>query len=513
MKKIIIIDGNSLANRAFYAMPYLSNRNKQPSGAVFGFANLIVKLIVEQKPDYVAVAFDHARQTFRNEIYQDYKGKRKETPPDLLSQFPVIKQMLQTMGIKIFEFAGIEADDIIGTISKHSNIQNILVSGDRDLLQLIDDNSSVWLTRKGVTEIEVFDEKSLFEKYKLKPSGIIELKALMGDASDNIPGVAGVGEKTALSLLEKYQNLDGIYENIEEVTGKLKEKLIAGKDMAYMSKTLATIKTDCEIDFDIESCSYTFPFSQAVRDFFEEWDFRSLMNRRDLFGEGVRTNKKEVKKTVFEDLSQVENFKGKIKNFLCYDLKKMEFAIDGNEVFYVKKEIDLFSNVIDFDDVLKILKSVFESKVVTKITNCSKEDMKILDRVGITLENFFDVDIARYVLFAGLPKLPEPEVQDYINLKVELEKQMVEQKVEKVYTDIEIPLVRVLASMEEEGFKVDEKMLDELSQKYDAELADLTTKIYELAGENFNINSPKQVAHILFDKLTFDTLCETIARK
>ena len=501
MKKIIIIDGNSLANRAFYAMPYLSNRNKQPSGAVFGFANLIVKLIVEQKPDYVAVAFDHARQTFRNEIYQDYKGKRKETPPDLLSQFPVIKQMLQTMGIKIFEFAGIEADDIIGTISKHSNIQNILVSGDRDLLQLIDDNSSVWLTRKGVTEIEVFDEKSLFEKFKLKPSGIIELKALMGDASDNIPGVAGVGEKTALSLLEKYQNLDGIYENIEEVTGKLKEKLIAGKDMAYMSKTLATIKTDCEIDFDIESCSYTFPFSQAVRDFFEDWDFRSLMNRKELFGEGVRTNKKEVKKTVFEDLSQVENFKGKIKNFLCYDLKKMEFAIDGNEVFYVKKEIDLFSNVIDFDDVLKILKSVFESKVVTKITNCSKEDMKILDRVGITLENFFDVDIARYVLFAGLPKLPEPEVQDYINLKVELEKQMVEQKVEKVYTDIEIPLVRVLASMEEEGFKVDEKMLDELSQKYDAELADLTAKIYELAGENFNINSPKQVAHILFDKL------------
>ena len=198
MKKIIVIDGNSLANRAFYAMPYLSNRNKQPSGAVFGFANLLVKLIVEQKPDYVAVAFDHARQTFRNEIYQDYKGKRKETPPDLLSQFPVIKQMLQTMGIKIFEFAGIEADDIIGTISKHSNIQNILVSGDRDLLQLIDDNSSVWLTRKGVTEIEVFDEKSLFEKFKLKPSGIIELKALMGDASDNIPGVAGVGEKTAL---------------------------------------------------------------------------------------------------------------------------------------------------------------------------------------------------------------------------------------------------------------------------------------------------------------------------
>lgn len=501
MKKIIIVDGNSLANRAFYAMPYLSNRNKQPSGAVFGFANLIVKLIVEQKPDYFAVAFDHARQTFRNEIYKDYKGTRKETPPDLLAQFPVIKQMLQIMGIKIFEFAGIEADDIIGTVAKHSQNQNILVSGDRDLFQLIDDNTSVWLTRKGVTEIEIFDEKNLFDKYKLRPAGIIDLKALMGDASDNIPGVTGVGEKTALSLLEKYQTLDGVYQQIDNVTGKLKEKLIAGKDSAYMSKTLATIKTDCEIDFDIENCKYEFPFSQAVRDFFEEWDFRSLMNRKDLFGEGVRTNKNEVKRTVFEDLSQVENFKNNIKNCLCYDLKKMEFAVNGNEVFYVKKEIDLFSVAIDFNEVLKILKPIFESENVIKITNSSKSDMKIFDKLGIKLNNFFDIDIARYVLFAGLPKLPDPEVQDYINLKTELEKQLVEQKVDKVYTDIEIPLVRVLASMEEEGFKVDENMLDELSKKYDEELSSLTVKIYELAGETFNINSPKQVAHILFDKL------------
>ena len=161
MEKFIIIDGNSLANRAFYAMPYLSNRNKQPSGAVFGFANILTKLITEQKPDYIAVAFDHARKTFRNEIYDAYKGTRKETPQDLISQFPVVKQMLEIMGIKVFEFAGIEADDIIGTIAKHSGQNNILVSGDRDLFQLIDDNTSVWLTRKGVTEIEIFDENHL----------------------------------------------------------------------------------------------------------------------------------------------------------------------------------------------------------------------------------------------------------------------------------------------------------------------------------------------------------------
>lgn len=501
MEKFIIIDGNSLANRAFYAMPYLSNRNKQPSGAVFGFANILTKLITEQKPDYIAVAFDHARKTFRNEIYDAYKGTRKETPQDLISQFPVVKQMLEIMGIKVFEFAGIEADDIIGTIAKHSGQNNILVSGDRDLFQLIDDNTSVWLTRKGVTEIEIFDEKALFEKYKLVPLGIIDLKALMGDASDNIPGVAGVGEKTALGLLEKFGTLDGIYQNIENVTGKLKEKLENDKEKAYMSKTLATIKTDCEIDFDLSACKYVFPFSQKVRDFFEEWDFRSLTNRKDLYDEGVRDLKKQITKTYFETLEDVESFASKVKNYFCYDLEKMEFSVGGEEVFAIKKEIDLFSTALDLGDVLTKLKGVFENKFVTKITNSSKTDKKILKKYGIKLENFFDIDIARYVLFAGLPKLPNPEVADYINLKAELEKQMQDEKVAGIYNDIELPLVNVLVDIENEGFKVNETELDVLAKKYQEELTQLTAQIYDLSGEEFNINSPKQVASILFDKL------------
>ena len=482
-------------------MPYLSNRNKQPSGAVFGFANILTKLITEQKPDYIAVAFDHARKTFRNEIYDAYKGTRKETPQDLISQFPVVKQMLEIMGIKVFEFAGIEADDIIGTIAKHSGQNNILVSGDRDLFQLIDDNTSVWLTRKGVTEIEIFDEKALFEKYKLVPLGIIDLKALMGDASDNIPGVAGVGEKTALGLLEKFGTLDGIYQNIENVTGKLKEKLENDKEKAYMSKTLATIKTDCEIDFDLSACKYVFPFSQKVRDFFEEWDFRSLTNRKDLYDEGVRDLKKQITKTYFETLEDVESFASKVKNYFCYDLEKMEFSVGGEEVFTIKKEIDLFSTALDLGDVLTKLKGVFENKFVTKITNSSKADKKILKKYGIKLENFFDIDIARYVLFAGLPKLPNPEVADYINLKAELEKQMQDEKVVGIYNDIELPLVNVLVDIENEGFKVNETELDVLAKKYQEELTQLTAQIYDLSGEEFNINSPKQVASILFDKL------------
>ena len=276
MEKFLIVDGNSLANRAYYAMPYLSNIKAQPSGAVFGFVNILIKLIVEQKPKYIAVAFDHARKTFRNEIYEAYKGTRKETPPDLVKQFPVIKDMLKLMGIMVLEFEGIEADDIIGTLAKKSDKNNILLSGDRDLLQLVNDNTVVWLTKKGVTELDIMDEKAIKEKYGFKPKNIIDLKALMGDASDNIPGVSGVGEKTALSLLAKYGDLDGVYNNIDEITGKLKEKLENDRDNAYLSKTLATIKTDCDIELNFDEFTYTFPFSEEVREFFEYWNFNSF---------------------------------------------------------------------------------------------------------------------------------------------------------------------------------------------------------------------------------------------
>ena len=264
MEKFLIVDGNSLANRAYYAMPYLSNIKAEPSGAVFGFANILIKLIVEQKPDYIAVAFDHARITFRNQIYEAYKGTRKETPPDLIKQFPVIKNMLNLMNIKVLEYEGIEADDIIGTLSNLSCKENILLSGDRDLLQLVNKNTVVWLTKKGVTEIDVMDEKAIKNKYGFEPKGIIDLKALMGDASDNIPGVSGVGEKTALTLLNKYGTLDDVYQHIDEITGKLKEKLENDKENAYLSKTLATIKTDCDIKVDFEDYRYSFPFSDFL---------------------------------------------------------------------------------------------------------------------------------------------------------------------------------------------------------------------------------------------------------
>ena len=501
MKKIIIIDGNSLANRAFYAMPYLTNRKKQPSGAVFGFANIVTKLIAEQRPDFFAVAFDHARKTFRNEIYAEYKGTRKETAPDLIFQFGIIKEMLNDMGIKTFEVSGIEADDIIGTISKLSGIQNILVTGDRDLLQLISPSTQVWLTRKGVTEVEVFDEVALQEKYGLKPSGIIDLKALMGDTSDNIPGIAGVGEKTALSLLEKYESLEGVFENVENVTVKLKEKLQLGKENAYMSKTLATIKTDCDINFELEQCKYDFPFSQKVRDFFEEWDFRSLTSRKDIFAEGVQSKRGDIKEILLENLQMVETFSRSVKGMFAYDLGNLKFYSGGEQSYYVKKEIDLFSENLEICDVLNILKPIFENENILKVTCSAKEDIKILSREGIKLCNFFDVEIANYVLYAGLAKSEKPDVWEYFSLKNQYETEMVKMGVDKLYNEVEIPLVSVLVSMEEEGFRIDEHMLDGLAEKYSAQLKEITQKIFTLAGEEFNINSPKQVGDILFDKL------------
>ncbi len=500
MKKFLIVDGNSLANRAFYAMPYLSNIKAQPSGALFGFANILIKLITEKKPDYIAVCFDHARKTFRNDLYAEYKATRKETPPDLLKQFPAIKEMLEKMHIKIFEQEGIEADDLIGTLAKHSQNENILLSGDRDLLQLVDNNTTVWLTKKGVTEIEVMDTPAIKEKYNLSPSGIIDLKALMGDSSDNIPGVSGVGEKTALSLLDSYGDLDGIYENLDKIQGKLKEKLENSKENAYLSKQLATIKTDCDIDFDISKCEYVFPFSNEVREFFEYWNFNSFTKREDLFDE-EKLPKRDVEFVLVNSLNKIDELKKEISDKFAYSISELMFSPNPNKVFYLDKNPDLFTSFIDLNEVLRKLKSVFEDDDVEKITLSSKDDMKILKRLNIRLSNFFDLEIARYVCFTQVSNSLSKNPSDFFDLKTEFENLIKEKDVEFIYHNIEIPLVEVLSEMEEKGFKIDESILDEIDGKISAEIKELEGEIYKIAGEKFNINSPKQVAHILFDKL------------
>lgn len=500
MNKLLIVDGNSLANRAFYALPFLSNHEGNPSGAVFGFANILIKLIQQENPSYILVAFDHARKTFRNNIYSEYKMQRKATPPELISQFPVIKEMLKTMNIKTFELGGIEADDIIGTVTKLYKGEKIILSGDRDLLQLIDDETFVWLTKKGVTELDKVDEKRLLELFNLKPYQIIDLKGLMGDSSDNIPGVRGIGEKTALTLLEKYKNVDEIYNNIENISGKLKEKLLSDKEMAYISKQLATIKRDCEIDFNIEDCRYEFPFNEKTYQFFKQWDFSSLLKNQSLFSneEIIKISEKiekiQLTNEILKDILQANN------KIFCYDLKKLQFLFN-DKIYYLNANFDMFNPNLTVEEVCQDLKTIFENKNILKITMSAKEDKHKLAKLGIKLENFFDLTVARYVLEAGNKIDFEIPIQEYENYMKDYQKKIEENGLEFVYKEIEKPLIDILFDMEELGFKINEDKLDVISKEFKEKIDKLTKDIYFEAGEEFNINSPKQVAHILFEKL------------
>lgn len=499
MEKFLIIDGNSIANRAFYALPFLTNREAKPSGAVFGFANIIVKLLLEEKPDYIAVAFDHARKTFRNQIYSEYKMQRKPTPTELVCQFEPIKEMLRKMQIQVIEQEGIEADDIIGTLSKKFNTKNILLSGDRDLLQLIDNNTNVWLTKKGVSELDKVDEKRLDELFALKPYQIIELKGLMGDASDNIPGVAGVGEKTAQNLLNQYLTIEKIYENLDEIKGKLKEKLENGREMAFMSKTLATIKRDCDLNVKLEDCKLNFPFDSDVYEFFNEWNFSSLVKNNKLF-DVKKTEAVKSTKTILDE-AVLDKMAAKKMEVFCYDLKELNFLFE-NKVYGVEKNFSMFDDVLTIEQICKKLKAVFEDNKILKITKEAKRDMHILYENNIVLNNYFDLSVAQYMLNSGNKNsLDGIGVEKYEETKNQLLKAVHEKGLEYVYNDIEEPLTEILFEMENNGFKIDREKLQILDKEFDEKIQTYKKEIYFDAGEEFNINSPKQVAYILFDKL------------
>ena len=502
MDKLLIVDGNSIANRAFYALPFLSNHNGQPSGAVFGFANILIKIIGELSPTHLVIAFDHARKTFRNEIYPEYKMQRKSTPEELISQFPLIKQMLSAMNIKTIEESGIEADDIIGSISKSCDCTKIILSGDRDLLQLIDDNTSVWLTKKGVSEVDKVDKDKIKEEFEITPEQVIELKALMGDTSDNIPGVSGVGEKTAKALILEYGSLDNVYKNIESIRPKLQEKLINDKEIAYISKTLATIKTDCDINFNLEECKIVYPLPISAYNFFKDMDFTSLVRNKSLFSEETTENEStnnvtERVKLTKENLDKLNSLKS---DYFCYNLSDMEFIIDGT-IYYLDKVIDMFSDGLDVDEVILSLKPIFENDKVLKITASAKQDMHLLSKYDIKLNNYFDLAVGDYIINAGLKQASNFSLEDYLDKYNSLKKQISENKLDFIYEDIEKSLIEILFNMERDGFRVNRERLFELDKEYSEKLEKLTKEIYSEAGEEFNINSPKQVAHILFDKL------------
>ena len=286
METFIVIDGNSLINRAFYALPPLSGKDGKPTQAVYGFMTMLIKLM-DYKPNFMAVAFDLKAPTFRHKAYQLYKANRKGMPEDLAVQMPLLKDLLRKMGIAVVEKEGYEADDIIGTMASKFDGNTYVVTGDRDSFQLISDNIRVLMTKKGISETVEFDKATLMNEYSLTPDGVVVFKALAGDTSDNIPGVPGIGVKTATDLVNTYGNLDNIYENIEGIKGKLKEKLVLGKESAYLSYMLATIDTNVSDIMDAQRCPVKFPFDESVKELFDELNFKSLIRRDELFeGEG-----------------------------------------------------------------------------------------------------------------------------------------------------------------------------------------------------------------------------------
>jgi DNA polymerase-1 len=507
MDKFLIIDGNSLINRAFYALPLLSNSRGEYSNAVYGFINILTRAIQEQNPKYIAVAFDHDKKTFRNNLFDRYKATRKPMPTELASQLPILKKLLAAINIKCFEVNTVEADDIIGTLSKVKGVQKLLLSGDRDLFQLVDDETYVWFTKKGISEVELVDKNTLKKLMGLTPEQIIDYKALRGDSSDNIPGVAGIGEKGALDLINKYNSLDGVYENIDNISGKLKEKLENGRDMAYISRQLATIKTDVNFDFKLEECQYTYPYNKETFDFFKQYEFNSLIRRKDIFQEGVSRsdeakNFETVRLNSQEKLDKVISFIKEEKR-LAFDFSsQLKIACSPNAVYVFDDDISMFSSEFSIERAISSLREIFENKSIKKICIDLKRHKHVLSKFNVEIMGeVFDISLAKYLLGENVKSLTDEEVPYFFYLEKDLTEKMKKLDVYSLYHNIELPLVEVLYVMENVGLLVDYIELEKLSNNLRFELDKITEIVQEIAGESFNINSPKQLSHILFDKL------------
>ena len=515
MEKILLLDSNSLINRAFYALPNLRNHKGQYTGAIFGYMNMLLKLIDTYKPTYVIATFDKKSRLFRKDIYEDYKGNRKPMPQELASQMQPMKDILSKMEIPIVELDCYEADDIIGTIAKKYPMQTYIVTGDKDSLQLIDNTTTVLLTKKGVTEIDEYTPEKLKEE-GLVPSQIIDLKSLMGDTSDNIPGVPGVGEKTARDLLEKYSTLDGVYEHIEEIKGKLKEKLELNKDSAYMSYKLATINTNSPVEIDLDKARTKNVYDITLKTALKELELNKIIERMEFKGEEIPKIEELVNIESISEEGQLDILISKImqaKQFSIVIEDNVEIALSKNEAYTIEISHDLFGGLF-LDDVIKRLKPIFEDNSISKYFYDVKNIMHQLDNYDIELKKpYDDVLIKEYIVDANRNYKDLSDLISTYNISSEMksaaifvlndiiDKSLEEIGIKNLYNEIEIPLVEVLFDMEKQGFRVNKKIISELSEKFEEELLALTKVIYDYAGEEFNINSPKQLGVILFEKL------------
>ena len=523
MKKLVLIDGNSLINRAFYAMPALTTKSGVFTNAVYGFLTMLFKTFSEVKPDYIAVAFDLKAPTFRHKMYDGYKATRRPMPDELRSQMPIIKDLLTLMNIRIVEKEGFEADDIIGTLAKNSGTHTVIITGDRDSFQLVDENTEVFFTRRGISDVDDMTLTNFRQMTGIDPDQVVELKSLMGDSSDNIPGVPGIGEKTAKTLLEQYGDLDGVYAHISEITGKTQEKLIAGKDLAYLSHTLATIKTDCDIDADLNTMVAPKTFSQAVKAKFIELELKSFYTRAELFDkDGDPTENHAVDSDSEYKINVITPETSAIPkeiltaNVVSVCVSRSLFAIsDGKTEFLYKLKQTLLDDGFSVSEILGAFSEIFTGNKTLVVFDKKELKHYLYNTVGLSLTAYADdVSIMKYLTdYSGsaetLGEVLTAYKKDenapasslfsvYLTLKDKLEKE----EVTALYKDVELPLSDVLFDMESAGFKVDIAALTETGKTYETAAAELEKDIRALAGEEtLNVNSPKQLGEILFDKL------------
>lgn len=549
MSKLVLIDGHSILNRAFYGVPDLTNAAGLHTNAIYGFLNILFKILDEESPDYLTVAFDVKAPTFRHEMFKEYKGTRKPMPEELREQVPVMKEVLQAMGIRIIEQAGYEADDLLGTIAKRAEAEGIdvsLVSGDRDLLQIATDRIRIRIpkTKGGRTEIENYYAADVEAKYQVNPVQFIDLKALMGDTADNIPGVPKVGEKTATDLMVQFGSLDGIYEHIDEVTKKsVKESLIQNKDLAYLSRELATIKLDSPLTYTLEEARVGNFFNEASYILFKKLEFKNLLNK---FEKGVSNEEISASFHLVENLAEVETLFTRVLSDKDRQvgLKVVKEAGRHGELLGVALHLQEEGSFL----VLKqgfLTEDYLKEKIALLGAQCRIATADIKSEYAYLqaqdTDRFFDVILAAYLLnplkndytvedianeYLNL-MLPERgqafgrlSFKDALNEKPEdflkyccfeayvcaqaavcLQQKLEETQMDRLMREIEMPLTLVLFSMEEEGIRVNPEALKDYGEALSGKITELEQEIYSEAGCEFNINSPKQLGEILFEKM------------
>jgi len=547
-KKIMLIDGNSIAYRAFFALPLLNNEKGIHTNAVYGFTLMLMKMLEEEKPSHVLVAFDAGKTTFRHDTFKEYKGGRQKTPPELSEQFPFIRELLKAYGISTYELENFEADDIIGTLSQLAEKENAevkIISGDKDLTQLASDKTTVCITKKGITDIEEYTPEHIKEKYGLTAEQIIDMKGLMGDSSDNIPGVPGVGEKTAIKLLKEYGTVEQLMESLDSISGKLREKLENNKEQAIMSKKLATIYRDVPLTISLEDLQYEGYNPEKLTDMFKELGFNSLLDKLDV------KQDKETKEMENVDFTFVEEINEEMLT------NESSFYVEMIEENYQTGEILGFSIVNHHDTYYIPVETAFKSELFKKWLEDETKEKYVYDAkrtiVSLRKRNIdvqgivFDLLIASYVLNPSEPisnigelarkyhydavqtddefygkgakrTVPDDQTRaEHIvrkaltisNLKDRIVEKLHENKQYELFKELELPLSFILAEMEFEGIKLDVDRLKRMGEEISNQLKELEKRIYEHAGTTFNINSPKQLGTILFEKLGLPVIKKT----